>query len=355
MTTTAAWDEFDDGRDPRGIRPDIVRSWHRSQRAAVLPEGLDLGGTGETQASKFVDVAAPVLLQMADLLRGDSVTLALADADGRILWRWACERDLYPQLDQSEMIAGARFAERYAGTNGIGTALENGQTTLVVGQEHYKRNWQDWACIATPVVHPVTRRTAGAINIACEARHANQFLRVAIRSLGSEVSSALRASVGARQRRLLDALVAYRGKITDVPLIALDAQTMIIDGDANGLKADRAEFWELCRGRAGRTIALPGGRCARVLPVTQERESDGVVLVIDSGHSLTTSGPALSRTLGPLERSEVRVLRETLADCGGNKSAAADRLGISRGTLYRKVRAYRLDTGFSRDPGVPAD
>jgi transcriptional regulator of acetoin/glycerol metabolism len=254
------------------------------------------------------------------------------------------------------MVPGARFAERFAGTNGIGTALEIGQTALVVGQEHYKRNWHAWACIATPVAHPVTRRTAGVINIACDARDANQFLRVAIRSLGSEVSSALRASIGARQRRLLDALVAYRGKITDVPLIALDAQTMIMEGDFDGMAADRAELWELCRGRAGRFVALPGGHCARVLPVTPERDRDGVVLIIDSGYPHPTSGRApSSRALGPLEHAEARVLRETLADCGGNKSAAADRLGISRGTLYRKVRAYRLDAGVSPDPGVPAN
>ncbi|MHA6792120.1 sigma-54-dependent Fis family transcriptional regulator [Pseudonocardia bannensis] len=48
------------------------------------------------------------------------------------------------------------------------------------------------------------------------------------------------------------------------------------------------------------------------------------------------------RVLSPLERAESSVIAAVLQECGGNKSAAAKELGISRTALYAKIRSYRL-------------
>lgn len=49
-----------------------------------------------------------------------------------------------------------------------------------------------------------------------------------------------------------------------------------------------------------------------------------------------------ARALSPLERAESSVIAAVLAECGGNKSAAAKELGLSRTALYAKLRGYRL-------------
>ncbi|OQA51828.1 MAG: global DNA-binding transcriptional dual regulator Fis [Candidatus Omnitrophica bacterium ADurb.Bin292] len=37
------------------------------------------------------------------------------------------------------------------------------------------------------------------------------------------------------------------------------------------------------------------------------------------------------------------MIRETLKETRGNKSKAAEKLGISRRTLYRKIEEYQLE------------
>lgn len=50
-----------------------------------------------------------------------------------------------------------------------------------------------------------------------------------------------------------------------------------------------------------------------------------------------------TKNLSSLERMEHEALLRVLNECGGNKSVAADRLGIARSTLYRKMRAHGLE------------
>jgi transcriptional regulator of acetoin/glycerol metabolism len=49
------------------------------------------------------------------------------------------------------------------------------------------------------------------------------------------------------------------------------------------------------------------------------------------------------RSLPTLKRTEREAILEALTDARGNKLAAAERLGIARSTLYRKMRALGID------------
>jgi two-component system response regulator HydG len=40
--------------------------------------------------------------------------------------------------------------------------------------------------------------------------------------------------------------------------------------------------------------------------------------------------------------NEAKLLKEALDECGWNKKQAARRLGISRNTLYRKLKKYQI-------------
>jgi transcriptional regulator of acetoin/glycerol metabolism len=60
---------------------------------------------------------------------------------------------------------------------------------------------------------------------------------------------------------------------------------------------------------------------------------------LPAGYRNSSPGKAMSA----LERAELETLMTTLQECRGNKSLAAQKLGVARSTLYRKVREYGLD------------
>jgi transcriptional regulator of acetoin/glycerol metabolism len=49
-----------------------------------------------------------------------------------------------------------------------------------------------------------------------------------------------------------------------------------------------------------------------------------------------------ARALSMIERVELEAIRKALAEADGNRSKAAEILGLSRATVYRKLKAYRL-------------
>ena len=51
-----------------------------------------------------------------------------------------------------------------------------------------------------------------------------------------------------------------------------------------------------------------------------------------------------SKTLTLIEKFELEAIRKALQEANGNRVRAADILGVSRATVYRKMKAYRLST-----------
>ncbi len=94
--------------------------------------------------------------------------------------------------------------------------------------------------------------------------------------------------------------------------------------------------------RAGEALARHAwpGNTAQLRVVLRQavRAAGGRPVDLDA---LPAELTATGRRLTLLEQAESRVIEEVLAAHGGNKTAAARELGVSRPTLYAKLRAYR--------------
>lgn len=342
-----AWDAFQSGGETQAPE-DILMSWRRSRWSGVDPLRTQIIVVDIDADSVLVRAAAPVLERVAGLLSG-SACLALADASGRIVWRWVSEPRLDRALQDCHMREGGAFTEERVGTNGIGTALETRRSAVVVGAAHFVEAFHPWACVAAPVIHPITGRVHGAVNITCYSSEANQFLKAMVHEMADRVADQLLSGATVGERRLLDAYLLARRRTT-TPVVALSAHTMIADDAASGWRLDHHETWQALVGVPDRTTVELGTR----LFATVHRIDDGEAAVLSlypanrSGDSLElkavedVTDPERSTT-GLLERAEATVIAETLNACGGNKSAAAAELRISRTTLYQRLRRYRID------------
>ena len=108
-------------------------------------------------------------------------------------------------LDDVRLARGYSYAEEFAGTNGIGTALETGQPAFIQGSEHYVGTLGRLACAGSPIREPVTRRILGVIDLTCWARQADPLLFVLAKSAGSQIEDRIRAMNNETETALLDA------------------------------------------------------------------------------------------------------------------------------------------------------
>ncbi len=343
MVTRSAWDAFQTGVEPE-LAPELLTSWRRSQWSGVDPLRTEISIVDVDTDSPFVRMASPILQRVAGLL-GGKVCLALADSAGRILWRWVSDALMARDLGDHHMLEGGAFSEERIGTNGIGTALESRSTAVVVGAAHFVEAFHPWACVAAPIIHPVTQRVHGAINITCYSSDANQFLKAMVCELAEKVSKALLQEATLGERRLFDAYVQARLK-TSAPIVAVNRHTMIVDDVASTWNLNHEVTWQKLRDEPDcRGMMLSTSLYAKVGRIA---DTDGAVLELYpmSGveHVPTERSSWEGRSsAGPLERAEAAVIAETLNACKGNKSLAATQLGISRATLYQRLRRYRIE------------
>ena len=119
-------------------------------------------------------------------LEGQPASVILTDARGVVLCRLTADHDLERHLDSIQLAPGFSYAEEFAGTNGIGTALESGQAAHVSGHEHYAGQLVDLACAAVPIRHPVSGLTFGAVGLTCWRRDAGWLLDRLARSIACQ-------------------------------------------------------------------------------------------------------------------------------------------------------------------------
>jgi sigma-54 dependent transcriptional regulator, acetoin dehydrogenase operon transcriptional activator AcoR len=119
------------------------------------------------------------------------------------LSRLTADRDLERHLDHVQLAPGFSYAEKFVGTNGIGTALESGQAAHVFGHEHYAEHLEDLACAAVPIRHPISGQAIGAVNLTCWRKDAGRLLIALAQSTADQVTQGLLNDSSAEEFQLL--------------------------------------------------------------------------------------------------------------------------------------------------------
>ncbi|MDO9414794.1 helix-turn-helix domain-containing protein [Pararhizobium sp.] len=204
--------------------------------------------------------------------------------------------------------SGTLWSEASVGTNGIGTALADERAVIIHRDEHFLTRNTGLSCATSPI-RDHRGRIAAAIDIST-CRHdagemAMSILSQAVRDAAARIEANLfrRAFVGAR------ILLVPAGGKSAPALIAVDRDDLVLG--------------------ATRAVRLR-------LNIDDRRIAAG----IPAGDLL---GEHAGQDGSDLPDAERAALRRVLSRAGGNVSLAADILGISRATLYRKMRKLSLN------------
>ncbi|GEL22228.1 Fis family transcriptional regulator [Pseudonocardia sulfidoxydans NBRC 16205] len=252
------------------VRPEIAASWARSRSGGVSPEEAHLPTLPEVdERCKLATVARPVLDRLASEIDELGGAVFLANAQAQLVRSWIPDEMVRTSLRRILAEPGASCNEAHVGTNGIGTALADGQTKIIGGPEHWGELHQDMTCVAAPILHPVTRRAAGALNVTLMDQRIHPALTALVRWGIEEIRQGLLEQTGRAERLLFEQFMARRR--SDRPSLLLSPRLCIADPAAAALlpDLDAAELWDqVNRSRS------PGG-------ATELELADGAVVPVN--------------------------------------------------------------------------
>lgn len=304
---------LDDGAGP--ARSALAASWRRS----MTLYGLDPEDRGrvetltESQLREACEAAEPMVRAARNVL--DRLFLAVGDtgccilltnADGVPVERRGAAAD-DDTFHRWGLWPGAIWSEAVEGTNGIGTALAEHRPLTIHREQHFHTRNTALSCTSHPI-HGHLGRLAGLLDVSsCRADATAGVLGL----IAAAVEDAARAIEAQTFRQAFaGARIVLAGEATERNAAAL-------------LAVDRDD------------LVIGATRAARLaLSITDERMA---------GHLAASEVLGAGSAEAGLTEAERGAVRRALALNGGNVSASARALGVSRATLHRKLR--RLGMG----------
>jgi transcriptional regulator of acetoin/glycerol metabolism len=292
----------------------LIASWQRSACLHKLdPDQKDpperLTDSELKKARQEVDalirVAQPSLDRLHTAVGGVGCCVLLADRNGVPVERRGAPGDDATFLDWG-LWPGAVWSEDSEGTNGIGTCLAEHRTLTIHRDQHFYSRNALLSCTTAPL-YDHEGHLVGALDVSsCRSDLIESFINLiatAVIDAAARIEAECFRLAHPRARILVVPIAGKMGKA----LIAVDDDDLVIGAS-----------------RAARQALGLSPACLRSLPAA---DVPGI-----------SKGVSENLAIAMAERG---VLQRALMRSEGNVKAAAKALGMSRATLYRKLR--RLD------------
>lgn len=273
------------GFAPVQSRSDIEFSWARSRMAGIRPEGVPSLIKHGAGAGHLVRAANPVLTRATAEFDGAPLSFVLCDQEATVLDVHVTQPSVGQAIGCAGIEQGIGLSEEAVGTNAVGTVVEARKPLLVAGSDHFMSAFHGFACHGQPIVHPITRRFEGVLNVGGSVATDARFFAPVARRLVSDIEDRLLASSPAAQRILLAAFYAAAPR-RNRPVVAIgEGLVMATPGALDLLSpvdhaALRAEFAESAQKKTCcRMLTLESGRLVQ-LSSRPVDGTDGVVLTL---------------------------------------------------------------------------
>ncbi|WP_349252278.1 GAF domain-containing protein [Streptomyces virginiae] len=176
------------------MRSPILSSWQRSRLLGLSPDQSELPFEQDIDLEgPLLRAAEPVLDRLQAIFAGSQTNISLADGHGMVLARRFGEKSMVRRLAPIQILPGFVFAERFAGTNGIGLSLAERRLCQVYGAEHFAERSQASACTAIPLRDQLSGHILGVLCLGYPYTDADPALIPVVRKAAEAI-----------ERRLMD-------------------------------------------------------------------------------------------------------------------------------------------------------
>ncbi|MEE3062685.1 MAG: helix-turn-helix domain-containing protein [Actinomycetota bacterium] len=216
------------------VRSIITTSWRRVAMTGLRPsasvgdtatEAVDLG-------SRFILASRPVVDEIAAELVGSPYAVLLADRKGTLTDLRYGQKPIQTLLEAGGAIAGRIFREEVTGTNSIATALEIRKGLAVRGEEHYIESLKRFSCYGEPIIHPVTQRIEGVLDITCLEEHDNPLIASLVRRSARQIGERLLDQTCEAEKRVFSTFRQTTAHERSRPVIAVGEDIFLANAAA---------------------------------------------------------------------------------------------------------------------------
>ncbi|MGY4624312.1 GAF domain-containing protein [Bradyrhizobium sp. USDA 4486] len=296
----------------QAARSALVASWCRSSRLHHLdPAGRSLPvRLSDAELRQTRERIAPLLAaaqgamdRLYQAVGAAGCCVLLADGEGVPVDRRGTPAD-DATFQSWGLWTGALWSEEHEGTNGIGTCVVEQRPLTIDRDQHFFTRNTLLSCTAVPI-YDHEAAFAGVLDVSsCRADRTDAFSSL-IALAASEAARRIEADLFRRAFAHARIVLTQGADGQSIGLVAVDADDLVIGATRTA--------------RAG--LGIAPGRAMQPVPAAD-------LLGGDAAHDHLAGG-------------QRAVLQRALLRAGGNVSAAAKALGVSRATLHRKLK--RLD------------
>jgi len=340
---------FEEGQRPSGLVSEpVIQSWQRCLAAGLKPHQRPdfepvtrwRANAALARSELLLDAAAPELDQLDTLIAGTHCRVVLTDGQGIVLRATASPAGGHGVLDIGTRV-GVDLAEANLGSTAPSVSSASGQACTVSGGEHFFGVLEQVHCAAAPIRNR-EGALAAVLDLSIEGQPFAFDAFSVVRLFAAAIENRL-AAAQAAEHLLLHFQLAPAMLGTPLEGVAVvDGRGQV--GWVNGAGRALLEHPRAPQGMHdveslfGITLEALLRLAGAVAPQPHRLPSGlGVWLTVDPPGRATR--PAADA--GSLLDVNRRHIEHTLASCSGNLSAAARKLGVSRGLLYRRLREWR--------------
>ena len=376
---------FVDGERPAGPVPDALwHSWQRCLQAGLRPEQRPVFQPVSRSRISYLQGRDHALLKAAEqpfeelqaAVARSRCKVLLTDRQGVLLRVTPAALEDGPVLHVA-CRTGVDLGETITGSTAPSFSALSGGSCTMHGAEHFHDQLAQVYCAAAPIRNR-HGSVAAVLDLSIEGRPFGFDARWLVQAYAASIENNLRIAQTRQQvlLRLHSSPTALRSAAAGLAAVDEGGRISWINATAAGLVGvDAAEARPLrveallgcgidallafTHDRAPRALLLPNGLTvwlqAEFRPLGEA--ADNAVDGLDAPGQATVAAAAPAATWHAAEHTgnaganasgddratlaalSLQLIEQTLAACGGNVSQAARRLGVSRGLLYRRLKA----------------